>query len=116
MKRGDVVIVEYPYVDGRRGKNRPALILQNDRDNQRLTNTIVAIISGNLRHAGEPTQVLVDPNTPGGKTSGLHGTSVVKCNNLYTVRQQDVLRIIGRLPEQLMKQVERCLKSTLDLP
>ena len=27
MKRGDVVIVEFPYVDGRRYKNRPALIL-----------------------------------------------------------------------------------------
>lgn len=47
MKRGDVVICEFPYVDGRRGKNRPALIIQNDQDNQRLTNTIVAMISGN---------------------------------------------------------------------
>jgi len=56
MKRGDVVIVEFPYADGRRGKNRPALVVQNDRDNQRLTNTVVAMISGNTRYASEPTQ------------------------------------------------------------
>ena len=28
MKRGDVVIVEFPYVDGSRGKNRPSLALK----------------------------------------------------------------------------------------
>jgi len=26
MRRGDVVIVEFPYTDGKRGKNRPALV------------------------------------------------------------------------------------------
>jgi len=36
MTRGDVVIVEFPYADGQRGKNRPSLIVQNDRDNRRL--------------------------------------------------------------------------------
>ena len=70
MKRGDVVIVEFPYVDGKQGKNRPALIVQNDRENRLLANTIVAMISGNIRHAGQPSQVLVDPNQPDGASSG----------------------------------------------
>ena len=61
MNRGDVVIVEFPYADGRRGKNRPSLIVQNNRDNLRLANTVVAMISGNTRHANEPTQILVNP-------------------------------------------------------
>jgi mRNA interferase MazF len=82
MTRGDVVIVEFPYADGRRGKNRPSLIIQNDRDNQRLTNTVVAMISGNIRHAAEPTQVLIDPAADSGASSGLHGPSVVKCCNI----------------------------------
>lgn len=106
MKRGDVVIVEFPYVDGRRGKNRPSLVVQNDRDNARLTNTVVAMISGNTRHATEPTQVLVNPNTPAGASSGLHGPSVVKCLNLYVVRQQDVLQTIGHLSDDLRDEVD----------
>lgn len=101
MTRGDVVIVEFPYSDGRRGKNRPALIVQNDRDNRRLTNAVVAMISGNTLHATEPTQVFIDPATAIGASSGLHGPSVVKCCNLYTVRQQDILRNIGRLRRHL---------------
>lgn len=115
MKRGDVVVVEFPYVDARRGKNRPALVVQNDRDNGRLTNTIVAMISGNLRHAGERTQLLIDPDTPEGSSSGLHGRSVVKCNNLATIRQQDVQRIIGRLAPALLNSLDECLKAALEL-
>jgi mRNA-degrading endonuclease toxin of MazEF toxin-antitoxin module len=34
MKRGDVVLVAFPYVSGGAGKNRPALIIQCDRNNQ----------------------------------------------------------------------------------
>jgi len=115
MKRGDVVICRFPFVDGRRGKNRPALIVQNDHGNQRLTNTIVAMISGNIRHAAEPTQLFIDPAAVGGTSSGLHGPSVVKCTSLFTVAQEDIIRVIGHLSDDLLKQVEECLKAALDL-
>lgn len=115
-RRGDLVIIEFPFVDGGRGKNRPALVIQSDANNQRLQNTIVAMVSGNLRWAGQvATQVLVDPQTAEGRSSGLHGPSVVKCENLYTVRQQDVLQTIGRLSTELMIEVETCLKASLGL-
>jgi mRNA interferase MazF len=115
MTRGDVVIVEFPYADGTRGKNRPAVIVQNDRDNQRLANTVIAMISGNVRHAAETTQVLVDPTTSDGATSGLHGPSVVKCCNLFTVRQQDITKTIGHLSRTHLTSMDEALKSTLDL-
>ncbi|MCE9545893.1 MAG: type II toxin-antitoxin system PemK/MazF family toxin [Planctomycetia bacterium] len=110
-----MVILEFPFVQGGRGKNRPALVVQNDRDNGRLTNTIVAMISGNLRHAAEVTQLLVEPRTTSGKASGLHGPSVVKCGNLFTVAQQDVMRVIGHLPDDLMIKVDECLLAALAL-
>jgi mRNA interferase MazF len=115
MTRGSVVVVEFPYADGSRGKNRPALVVQNDRDNRRLGNTVVAMISGNTRHANEPTQVLIEPKTPEGALSGLHGVSVVKCCNLVTIRQQDILQTIGKLSDSLLQQVDVALKSALGL-
>ena len=63
MKRGDVVILDHPYSDGSGSKVRPAFIVQNDRDNQRLTNTIVALITRNISRVGEPTQMLIDVTT-----------------------------------------------------
>jgi mRNA interferase MazF len=115
MRRGDVVIVEFPYTDGKRGKNRPAAILQNDRDNGRLTNTVVAMISGNIRHADEPNQVLVEPDKQSGASSGLHGPSVVKCCNLCTIRKQDIQRTVGQLSNDLQIQVDKSLKQALGL-
>jgi mRNA interferase MazF len=113
--RGDLVVVEFPYTEGKRGKNRLALIIQNDRDNIRLTNTVVAMISGNIRHATEPTQVLIDPNTSAGDSSGLHGPSVIKCCNVFTVRQQDIQRVIGHLEANLLFSVDRALKEAFGL-
>ena len=115
-RRGDVVIVQFPYADGRRGKNRPALVVQCDRNNGRLEQTIVAMITGNVQRAGkEATQLLIDPATPAGATSGLLGPSAVKGENLYTIRQQDILHRIGHLPRPVMTHVDLCLKKSLGL-
>ena len=103
----------FPYVDWRRRKNRPAVVVQNDTDNQRLTNTIIAMISGNMRSVAEPTQLLVDPAAPEGASSGLFGQSAVRCSNLFTVRQQDIERIIGQLSDALVDELDACLKAAL---
>ena len=115
MNRGDVVVVPFPFQDKPGEKVRPALVIQSDAENQRLANTILAMITGNLQDAGEPTAVLVDPKTAEGVGSGLNGPSLVKCINLATVRQRRVLQVIGRLPDALMQQVDAALKSALNL-
>jgi mRNA interferase MazF len=115
-RRGDVVIVQFPYTDGRRGKFRPALVVQNDRNNGRLQNTIVAMITGNVERAEkEATQLLVDPDKPTGRDSGLIGPSAVKCENLFTIDQNDILRTIGHLPKTVMSRVNACMKASLGL-
>jgi mRNA interferase MazF len=114
MKRGDILIVDFSvYSPGE--KVRPALAVQNDRDNSRMRNTIVALITGNVRRAGEPTQLLIDRSHPDFAGSGLHKESVVNCSNLITIRQQDTLHVIGRLSQETMRQVDACLRAALDL-
>jgi mRNA interferase MazF len=116
IKRGDVVIVAFPFTSGGAGKNRPALVIQCDRDNQRLGNTILAMITGNTSHAqAEPTQLVIDPSTPDGKLSGLNYVSAVKCSNLYTVDQRDILATVGSLPTNVMARIDGCLKAALEL-
>lgn len=116
IARGDVVIVQFPYQDGARGKNRPALVVQCDHNNRRLQNTVVAMITGNIQLAAtESSQLLVDPSTPEGEKSGLHGPSAVKCENLFTIAQSHILRTIGHLAPTLMGKVDACLKASLGL-
>ncbi len=116
MKRGDIVIVPFPFQDRPGQKIRPAVVVQSDAENRRLANTILAMITGNLTDAGRPTTVLVDPRTPEGTGSGLSGTSLVKCYNLATVRQGRVLQVIGRLSDAAIQKVNLALRAALDLP
>jgi mRNA interferase MazF len=59
-KRGDVVLVQFPFSNGSTTKKRPALVVQCDRNNKRLVNTIIAMISTNISLAGvEPSQFLL---------------------------------------------------------
>ncbi len=116
VQRGDVVLLSAPFTSRTGAKTRPMLVVQNDRNNARMANTILVFITTNTARASEPTQVLVDLTTPEGKASGLKQTSVVSCENILTVVQADILRTIGRLPDPLMQQVDQALKVSLALP
>jgi mRNA interferase MazF len=111
VNRGDIVILRFA-----RGKARPALVVQSDRNNARLTNTILVQVTSNTRRAGkEPTQVLVDVTTADGMLSGLKMTSAVTCENIATQSASDIYKVIGHLPDSLMKKVDVALKHSLAL-
>lgn len=116
IRRGDVVIVEIPFTDVALAKKRPCVIVQSDVYNLSLRKTVVAIFTGNLRRAGEPSHLLVDPGAPEGARSGLSGPSLASCNNLFTIEQDRIEQVIGHLTDQLIQRLNDCLKSALDLP
>jgi mRNA interferase MazF len=49
------------------------------------------------------------------RLSGLRRDSVVNCSNVYTIRQSDVTRVIGRLTEATMEEIDACLKAALGI-
>ncbi len=114
MTRGDLVIVDFRPVNPNAGV-RPALVVQNDRDNARMGNTVVVQVTSNVRRAVEPTQILIDPLHPDWSLSGLHRPSVVNCSNIYTIEQADVAKTVGRLSPATMEQVADCLRIVLEL-
>jgi mRNA interferase MazF len=116
MKRGDVVLADFPFQDIPGSKIRPAVVVQNDADNRSLANTILAMVTGNLVDASRPTTVLVDPQSPDGQGSGLSGRSLIKCGNLATVRKHRVLRVIGHLNNMVLQHVNDALKAALEMP
>jgi mRNA interferase MazF len=116
VRRGDVVLLQAPFTSGSGAKTRPMLVVQNDTNNARMANTILAFITTNLARAHEPTQVIVDVGTSEGRPSGLKQNSVVSCENLLTAQQNDIVHTIGHLPGTLMQRVDQALKVSLALP
>src|SRR5262249_7487202 len=106
MNRGDVVLVQVPFVGAPGSKVRPALIVQSGRLHTMLRETIIAAIPSNLAIAHQPQQLLIDLSTPDGAASGLLTNSAVRCERLHTVPQADVLRTVGHLSDALMAQVD----------
>src|SRR5262245_56197749 len=107
--RGDVVIVRIPFYDRPGSKDRPAVVVQCDRNNRRLLSTVVAAVTTNLKRvATEPTQFLIDPSTPEGQSSGLPQPSAVEYENLFTVSQADVRRTTGHLSDVLKQKLNDC--------
>ena len=112
-KRADVVLVIFPNSDLRTGKLRPALVVQADNLQTGLPQVIVAMISSNMRRAGHPSRVSIIRVTPQGKQSGLLVDSVVMTDNLATVLENEIDRVIGSLP---LTEVDKALRYTLGLP
>jgi mRNA-degrading endonuclease toxin of MazEF toxin-antitoxin module len=116
IRRGDIVIADFPFV-GAGSKKRPAVIVQCDALNGKIANTVLAMITGNRTLAGkEPTQFLIDPGTPDGKSSGLKHASAVKCNNLMTVAQASIIHTLGHPSDVLKQKLNDSLKAALELP
>ena len=117
VRRGDVVLIDHPFSDATGSKVRPALVVQSDPRNALLSETIVALISKNLKYIGtDQTQLLIEIGTPAGKASGLKVDSALKCGKLFTLHEDMIRRKIGVLSGPLMQQVADCLKAALALP
>ena len=119
MNRGDIVIVDFSPTSSSVGI-RPAVVVQNDRDNARMKNarmqnTIVAQVTSNIRRAQEDTQLLIDQNHVDWQQSGLRLASVVNRSNLATVRQADIRHVIGSLSSAAMQLIDKCLRVALEL-
>jgi mRNA-degrading endonuclease toxin of MazEF toxin-antitoxin module len=117
IHRGEVLLAYIPFVIGSGGKDRPVVVVQSDRNNNRLPTTVVVGFSTNIGRRGlEPTQFLIDPATPDGRSSGLGRPSVAKCENIFNIPMAAIRRPLGRLSPPLMHQLDQCLKAALDLP
>lgn len=114
VSRGDVVLVDYPFSDRTGSKVRPALAVQTDTLNQRITDTILVAISRST-HRASATQLLIDLKTPDGAQSGLRQDSMVQCENILTFDQRLVIAKIGSLSAPMMRQVDDCLRAALEL-
>lgn len=111
-KRGYVVLVLFPHSDLKTAKVRPALVVQADNLQTDLPQFIVAMITSRMFRANHPSRLAISLASPAGQRSGLLTDSVVMTDNLATVAESEIDRIIGSLP---MEKVDLALRHTLGL-
>ena len=111
-RRGAVLLVRYPNSDLVTYKKRPALVVQDEQIETGLTQRLVAMITSNLVRTGE-TRVLIQKNSPVGRAMGLITDSVIMADNLATVHEREIDKILGHCPR--MADVDAGLRKVLRL-
>jgi mRNA interferase MazF len=88
------------------------LVVQADNLQTGLPQVIVATITSKLFRADHPSRVTILRSTQEGQQSGLLTDSVVMTDNLATIAEIAIDRIIGNLP---MTEADAALRPTLGL-
>jgi mRNA-degrading endonuclease toxin of MazEF toxin-antitoxin module len=113
MNRGEVVEINWHYTDLSGSKQRPAVVMQADFLNGLVDDTILVKVTS--RKYGIPgTEVEIDPVVE--TSSGLSIVCYASCKDILTRDQTLVLRTIGVLSDNAMRQIEDSLKQVLQLP
>lgn len=117
LRRGDVVLVAFPFVAARevQRKRRPALVVQSDRYNPRRAAVIVAAITSAERHRDLPCKYRVARASSEGREAGLRLDSVVDCQTLATLPRDEVVHRLGHFPPDAMRRIDRAIEDALGL-
>ncbi len=108
-KRGEVVLLPFPYTDLSTSKKRPAVILSSNKFNTSRQDCIVAPISGHL------TNRLSEDNTlKYWLDAGLLKPSIVK-SILGTIHQNKIILRLGKLTDSDLKNTEIAIANVLGI-
>lgn len=112
--RGKVVLVPFPFDDLSANKVRPAVCLTEPLGPHR--HVVLAFVTSVVPPVDpQPTDVLVDPGTSEGASSGLKRVSSLRLHRLMTVSTSLVLRELGSLTPRLEADVSAGLGELFGL-
>lgn len=100
-EQGDILLIPIPYTDLTTSKQRPVLVLSNNRYNQNSRDFHVAAITSQLKNLDY--SVVID--TSDLAEGELRMTSVIRADKLYTLSKRIVKRKFGRVNENVMNNV-----------
>ena len=112
MQRGEIWWADLPDPSGAAsGYRRPVLLLQADAfTRSRIATVIALVITGNLRLATAPGNVMLPSSD-----SGLPKDSVINVSQIVTLDKQSLDERVGQLSARTLDQVEHGVRLVLDL-
>ncbi len=111
-KRGEIWLVDWsPGRGSEQQGRRPAVVAQTDaaNSNTRYPNTIVAAVSTKGRPVA--THVEIQPS----KENGLRKVSFAKCEQIFTIDKNRLLKRWGKVDRSTMDAIDLALQAALSL-
>ncbi len=112
LRRGDIVLVPFPFTDLTGLKLRPAIVISPDPIREDL---LLGFISTVIPPMLEPTEYVLEITDPSFGTTGLKARSVFRMNKIATLHRSMVLRRLGRSTLQLQRHLDAALRHLVGL-
>ena len=109
-KRGDVLLVQFPFSGPGGKKDRPAVVVSTDAYHDDWDELLVAAITSRPPRTTRTTDCALQD----WKTAGLHQTSWVR-SHMATVQRTLIMRKLGNLTARDLHTVEGCLRDSVGL-
>ena len=110
-KRGDIVVVPFPFTDFSTLKQRPALVISSDTFNRTREDAILVALTSNIDAAPKGGNYLIKGTER--KHCGLPADGVVLVGKIMTVDQRLIRKSIGLVsPKALREITDRIHKIT----
>ena len=114
MKRGDVVLITFPFSDLKGIKVRPAVVISANTYNLTSQDALFMLISSNVTNP-RLTDYLISSSHPDFKLTGLKVSSVVKVDKVVSLLQTIAQRYLGVLSKDMQDSIDKILIDVLGL-
>ena len=112
-KRGDVVLVPFPFTDLTSIKQRPALVISSDPLNQSRPDILVAAITSQIPAQLGEDEILISSNETA--QWGLPKPSVIRLTKLFSIHQQLIRKSLGHAPDASLETILRRLQKQFEV-
>lgn len=112
LNKGDVVLVEFPFTDLSQTKLRPALVLWASTTENEVT--LCFISSQNVSNL-RPTEFALNASDLEFQSTGLRVSSKVRVSRITTLERQLIIRRLGKLGIQQIRQLNAIMLQTFQL-
>ena len=114
MKRGDLVLIVFPFSDLKGVKVRPAVVISSDKYNQKSQDALFMLISSNVVNP-RSTDYFITNTHLDFKNTGLKQSSLVKVDKIVSLLQSISKRQLGVLSKDMQDSIDKILINVLGL-
>jgi mRNA interferase MazF len=113
IKRGQIVLLSFPFTDLQTTKVRPALVVSSDSFNHISRDAIFVFITS--KRYNEPFDIWLDKRDSSFRSTNLKVSSTLRASKIMCLEQGLVRRRLGCLDNKTLRKVEKTLISLLGL-
>ncbi len=113
LKRGDIVLLPFPWTDLQGTKVRPALVVSDDSYNKAENDSIFLFITTKIYEGGFDFRLT--KSHPSFQDTGLKVDSTFRIGKIVTLEQTLATHRLGYADTRLLKKIKSGLKVLLDI-